>query len=277
MCQLFGVSKSGYYDWLNGKSYEPSEEKSRKKELVSQVFGTHKRRYGSRRIEAELKKQGEQIGRFQVRSLMKCEKLVAIQPKSFVPKTTKDNPSLARSPNLLLESGSVDRPNQVWVGDITYLPKSNGGWYYLSTWQDMFTCEIVGSKVSETLEADFVVESLQKAIEKSSTAAGMIIHSDGGGQYKSIEFRQLLKSRGFRQSMTRKDNHYDNAKAESLFSRLKAEMLCDQKFKTLEEAELMVFEYVEYYNNVRLHSSLGYKTPREFYQHYEDEGNNPTE
>lgn len=259
------VSRSAYYDWQQGKTYELKEKKGRISTAVKSVFEEHKQRYGSRRIEAELKEKGIEAGRYQIRKRMKEQGLKAIQPKSFVPKTTQTNPNLQRSPNLLLKMDKVNKINQVWVGDITYLPMINGAWAYLATWMDLFSRRIIGWKISTSLEASIVIQSFEKAFKWRKPKAGLIVHSDGGGQYMDVQFRKILADNKYCQSMTRVDNHYDNAFAESLFSRFKAELVSNTIFTDLNDAQAKIFEYIEgYYNRKRRHSGLMYKSPENF-------------
>lgn len=204
---------------------------------------------------------------------MKEQNLVAIQPKSFVPKTTQSHPWLNRSPNLLLEeSNQPSAPNQVIVGDITYLPSKEFGydvWLYLAVWMDLFSRKIVGWQVDEHMQDSLIIIPMHRLIRLRQAEKGFIVHSDGGGQYGSNDFRDLLKLHEFRQSMTRKDNHYDNAFIESLFSRLKAELLNGGTFSNLADAQAKVFEYIEgYYNTIRKHSSLGYLSPDQFEERF---------
>ena len=241
---------------------------------MKQVFTKHKRRYGWRRIQAELADEGLKAGRHQIRSRMKEQNLQAIQPKSFVPKTTQSHSHLRRSPNLLLDKGCLPTaPNQVVVGDITYLPNDEQGygkWLYLATWLDLYSHRIVGWHLDRSMEDDLVITAIQQMIKERQPPKHLIVHSDGGGQYGSTAFRGLLQLHGFRQSMTRKNNHYDNAHAESLFSRFKAELLDETKiFKGLKDAYCQSFEYIEgYYNTIRRHSSIGYLAPMEFERQY---------
>jgi len=145
------------------------------------------------------------------------------------------------------------------------LPLRNGKWCYLAVWQDKVTRRIIGWSIAETMMAELVISALKKAIMKGKVKAGAIIHSDRGSQYASKEFRLLLQTNCFRQSMSGKGNCYDNAQAESFFSRFKTELLEGGVFEDVEQAKSEVFSYIEgYYNRVRLHSSLGYKSPIEF-------------
>jgi transposase InsO family protein len=265
LCQTLEVNRSSFYAWQEGKTYVLKAEKARIRNEVKTVFYEHKRRYGSRRIEAELKGSGIPVGRYQVRHSMEEQGLKAIQPKSFVPKTTQTNPNLKRSPNLLLEMDRINQINTVWVGDITYLAMADGSWSYLATWMDLCSRMIVGWKVGKSLDASLVIRSFEKALIRRQPIQGLIVHSDGGGQYMDLEFRKIIREKNFCQSMTRVDNHYDNAFAESLFSRFKAELMCNQAFNSFQEAQSKIFEYIEaYYNRKRRHSSLNYKSPENF-------------
>lgn len=271
LCKALGVSKSAYYAYEGGQSYVLSSSKGVVSQAVEKTFLDHCRRYGWRRIQVELADRGILAGRHQIRSRMKDKDLVAIQPRSFVPKTTQSNPALRRSPNLLLEATNWPiAPNQVVVGDITYLPNQEAGakkWLYLAIWLDLFSRRIVGWQLDGMMASSLVIEAFQQLIRTRHPSAGLIVHSDGGGQYASADFRSLLSMNSYRQSMTRKDNHYDNAHAESLFSRFKAELLDGGVFYGLEDAQQRVFEYIEgYYNQRRRHSAIGYLSPAAFEQ-----------
>ena len=241
---------------------------------IKNIFTFHKRRYGWRRIQSELCDKGLEVGRHQIRSRMREQGLVAIQPKGFVPKTTQSHPHLRRSTNLLLAAENLPTgSNQVIVGDITYLPNQEAGydkWLYLATWLDLKSHRIVGWHIDRHMEEILVVTALQKVIRTRQPGKGFIVHSDGGGQYSSSAFRALLRLHEYRQSMTRKDNHYDNAQAESLFSRFKAELLDGGVFYGLQDAYYRSLEYIEgYYNLIRKHSSIGYLSPMQYEEQFE--------
>lgn len=260
------VSTSAYHAFASGTSYVLSQAKTVLAEQVEEVFYLHRRRYGSRRIHAELKAREVKIGRFAVRSLMRRQSLRAISPRRFTPRTTDSRHGVAPSPNLLLDTKNAARDaRQVIVGDITYLPLSSGKWSHLASWQDTFTKRIVGWAVADRMTDELVTNALTKAIRSRSVKAGTIIHTDQGSQFVSHNFRRLLEATGCRQSMSRRGNCYDNATAESFFSRYKAELLEGGVFPDVDQARSETFSYIEgYYNRVRRHSSLGYKTPDEF-------------
>ena len=271
LCRALGVSRSGYYAW--------KERPARQDQFapqVEEVFWQNSRRYGSRRITAELREQTV-IGRHRVRRLMREQGLRAIQPRRFVPRTTDSRHGQRMSPNLLVEREIiVDRPRQVIVGDITYLPLQNGQWAYLATWMDLFSRKILGWQIASSMTAELVIEALKKAIIREHLPAGLVVHSDRGGQYVDAELRNLLKQHGFEQSMTRADETYDNTYAESLFSRYKTELLEDGAFTDLEQARSETFAYIEgYYNRTRRHSALGYLSPENFERAFDQRTQRP--
>jgi transposase InsO family protein len=273
LCEVLAVSRSAYYAYLSGATYSLSDQKTEISEAVKEVFGEHKKRYGWRRIQAELADQNLRVGRHQIRSRMKEQNLIAIQPKSFVPKTTQSHPHLRRSPNLLLQPSNLPiAPRQVIVGDITYLPNEEEGygkWLYLAVWLDLYSRRIVGWHLDRHMEESLVINALKQVLKEQQCGKNLIVHSDGGGQYGANDFRALLQLNGFRQSMTRKDNHYDNAHAESLFSRFKAELLDGGIFHGWQDACDRTFEYIEgYYNTRRRHSSIEYLSPAQYEQRF---------
>lgn len=267
LCKVLSVCFSSFYAWRRGDSFRPSSTRMAFAEEVKKVFTEHRRRYGARRISKELQAQGLAIGRHKTTTLMRQQELKAIQPKSFVPKTTNSNHRLGRSPNLLLDRPAPSRPGEVLAGDITYVPLTNGSFLYLACWQDMFSRVIAGWELADHMRSILVENALNKAINRKTLSKGLLVHSDGGGQYASEAFRNLLRQHEFLQSMTRKDNHYDNAMGESLFSRFKAELLEKGAFNGFDDAYTEIFEYIElYYNRKRRHSSIGYEIPELFEQ-----------
>ncbi len=193
------------------------------------------------------------------------ENLKAIQARAFKPKTT-DSKGVSPAPNLLANIKIEEcAPAKIIIGDITYIRLRGGKFCYLAMWQDKVTRRIIGWSLSLEMKAELVISALQKAIQKGLVKAGAIVHSDRGSQYASGGFRHLLQQNCLRQSMSGKGNCYDNAQAESFFSRFKAELMENGVFEDLEQARSEIFSYIEgYYNRVRLHSSLGYKSPIEF-------------
>jgi len=260
------VSEAAYYAWYKGKTYRFGRKKSELAAAVKDVFYLHRRRYGARRISAELKAEGLAVGQRLAASLMKSQCLTAIVPKRFVPRTTDSKHNFGFSPHLLKDKhNALVGQGEAIVGDITYLPLSNGKFCYLATFQDKFTRRLVGWQVSSRMTAQFVIDAFNRARSRGLIKRGAIIHTDRGSQYASVEYRRLLYINGFRQSMSGKGNCYDNAQAESFFSRFKAELVEGGIFESIEQARSEIFSYIEgYYNRIRRHSSLGYLSPMEF-------------
>jgi transposase InsO family protein len=260
------VSRSAYHAYARGHSYVLSTQKVALAAQVKETFYLHRRRYGARRIAAELKAEGHQAGRCAVRTQMKRQNLQAIGPRSFVPRTTDSRHTVAPSPNLLLDAQNApQKPREVIVGDITYLPLRSGKWGYLASWQDKFSKRVVGWAVEARMTEELVIKAFAKAVNDGGVDRATIIHTDQGSQYVSTKFRALLHAQGCRQSMSRRGNCYDNAQAESFFSRYKAELLEGGVFEDVNQARSETFGYIEgYYNRVRRHSGLGYKSPEEF-------------
>ncbi len=271
MCALLGVSRTSYYRML--KPPADNDEEVQVREAVRDTFYRHSRRYGSRRLAIELQSQGVEMGRHRIRRIMKEHDLWAIQPRSFVPRTTNSSHSLGYAENLLLGLELPPaNPNEVVVGDITYLPLQDGSFAYLATWADLFSRLVIGWEVEATMEEGLILRAFEKGLRRRGNLCGAIVHSDRGGQYAGGQFRSLLKAAGCRQSMSRAGETYDNAYAESLFSRYKAELLEGGAFADVEEARLETFHYIEgYYNRIRRHSSLGYDSPEEYERKYVEE------
>jgi putative transposase len=261
-CEALGVSRSGYYQW---KKAEPTQREREEAELVKEigrVFAANKGRYGSPRVSQALRQDGIECGENRVARLMRENELAARRKKAFRPRTTVPGSGVA--PNLIkdLEPSGVD---QIWASDITYVATVEG-WLYLAVILDLFSRKVVGWKLGETLEAELVETALQNALMMRTPDPGLYFHSDRGSQYSSQAVRTPLKVIGANLSMSALGNCYDNAKAEAFFSTLKTECFpAKQVFDSKSRARREIFEYIEvYYNNQRLHSSLGYQTPRQF-------------
>ncbi len=226
LCAVLQVSRTAYYRWRRGKSYHPSAGKQAQSVQVETVFWEHRRRYGSRRIAAELHRRGEKVGHHRVPALMRETGLQAIRPRSFVPKTTQSGHGRRNSPNLLFDAQGVfigvpAAPNRIRVSDITYLPLASGGFGYLAVWLDLFSRMIVGWQVDDTMEETLVISALRKGLQHRQPSQGLLVHSDRGGQYVPGKLRELMASWHCRQSMGRAGEVYENAFSESLFARFK--------------------------------------------------------
>ncbi len=265
VCKVLQISRSSFYDWGKKKTYQPKPKSIVMEHKVITVFKEHKRRYGARRIVAELGHQKIQVSRYEVRKHLSTNGLKAIQPRSFVPKTTNSRHPYPISPNLLRDTEFPKLINRVWVGDITYIPIREGRFCYLSIWMDLCSRKIVGWDLQDHMRESLVIASLNKALRSRKTSTALMIHSDRGGQYAGTKFRKILQDRELSQSMSDADNPYDNAHMESFFSRFKAELMEAGAFKDVESSRREIFEFIEmYYNPLRLHSSIGYLSPNNF-------------
>ena len=257
------MNRSAFYAW---KSLIPTIRSERDRELlplVRSIFHKHRRRYGARRIADELHDLGHTCGRPRVSKLMKNQGLRAIQPKSFKPRTTESKHRLGYSPNLLLEADEITEIDQLWVGDITYIPIALGRFSYLAMLMDRFSRRIIGWHLGEDMTEALVLKTLRQAIRRRAVKEGLIHHTDRGGQYAGGKYRKVLSRAAMCQSMSRADNCYDNAFMESCFGTLKNELEMtsyDSHHKAVKEISV----YIRYYNLERKHSSLGYLSPIQF-------------
>jgi len=232
-------------------------------EQIERIFRKHLRRYGYRRIHDDLKDLEIECGPARVRRIMKERGLHALQPKNYIPRTSDGRADLPSS-NLLLERADPNRINEVWVGDITFIPTS-AGWRYLAVVIDLCSRRVVGWSLANHLRADLVSDALRKSLRSRPRNGELIFHSDRGSQYGSTAFRGLLTKAGITQSMSRRANPYDNAWSESFIGTLKSEMLQGGRFIDENDARIEIFSYIDgYYNTERKHSALGYLSPSKF-------------
>jgi putative transposase len=262
ICAVLSVSRSGFYSW----QFRGLSARDRRDEelvpLVREIFHRHRRRYGARRIAWELSDRGKACGVARVAKLLEKQGLRAIQPRSYRPRTTNSRHRLGYNSNLLRDRAAAKHIDEVWVGDITYIPLRGGRFGYLSVLMDLFSRRIVGWEYQESMTESLVLASLTKAIRSRQPAAGLIHHSDRGGQYASRAYRDVLHRAGMLQSMSDAGSCYDNAFMESCFGTLKTELELTEYADSL-EAVRELSSYVRYYNLDRKHSSLGYLTPAE--------------
>lgn len=243
---------------------------------LQEIFWYHRRRYGARRIAAELTRRDIACGVARVARLLKTEGLRATQPKSFEPKTTESRHRLGYNTNLLSGRQAPSKVNEVWVGDITDIRLRAGGRFgYLSLLIDLFSRRIVGWEFGLQMTEALVLGSLRRAIIERQPKPGLIHHTDRGGQYASTRYRDVLRRAGMHQSMSGAGNCYDNAFMESCFGTIKTELQL-VAYADAAEAVRELTEYFHYDNNERRHSSLNYDTPTEFEQHHPTKTPNPT-
>jgi len=268
LCENLNVSRSAYYAWRDDGVCLRRRNDNRLRPVIRSIFWEHRRRYGARRIAAELAARDPQAGarpcgRRRVGRLMHEMGLAAIQPKSFKPRTTDSRHSLGYSPNLLLDAPPPDGINQLWVGDITYVPLLGGDFLYLAMLMDRFSRRIIGWDLQDYRRESLVLAALRAAIALRRPRPGLIHHTDRGGQYAGAEYRKLLARAGMPQSMSRAENCYDNAFMESCFGTIKTELEM-QPYSNQHAARKEIPDYIRYYNTRRRHSALGYLTPEAY-------------
>ena len=265
VCAVLDVSRSAYYAWRGAVASQRASRDEELAPLIRAVFWKHRRRYGARRIASELADAGQRTSPRRVARLLKIQGLKAIQPKSFVPKTTDSRHRLGYSPNLLLESSEPTRLDELWVGDITYVPLRGGSFCYLALLMDRFSRALLGWRLGETMTDELTLAALRLAIGQRQPSAGLIHHTDRGGQYASLRYRDVLRRAEMRQSMSRAANCYDNAFMESCFGTIKTELEMTE-YHNYPAASREITEYLHYYGGQRKHSALGYLTPAQFEQ-----------
>jgi transposase InsO family protein len=262
------VSTSGYVDW---QKRLPSRRALEEQELLASIrqeYHASRGTYGSPRLHKELREKGIRCRRNRLVRLMKKHQITARPLRRFVVTTDRDH-ALPVADNLLKRQFTADTPNRKWTADITYV-WTGEGWLYLAVVVDLFSRRVVGWAMSHTLERSLVIEALQMALISRKPAAGLLCHSDRGSQYASDDYQQALQKAGAICSMSRKGNCYDNAPTESFFASLKRELVYRTSFATRQEARAVLFEWIAvWYNRKRRHSAVGYLSPEQFEQQYQ--------
>lgn len=262
-CRAFDVSISGYHKHCRTTAQPTARqvELAKLDAMICVIFQQHRGRYGYMRITAELNRRGVKVDRKRVLRRMKVLGLQARSHRKFK-RTTNRNKRHIASPNLLKQQFYHDRIYERFVTDVTYIDTDEGV-VYLSAVIDLATREVVGWSISETLEQSGIVRAIERMIISTRPAPGAIVHSDRGSQYTSFITRELLRAHQLIQSMSDTGNCYDNAPAESFFKTLKNEEVWWKHYRTKNEVRTSLVEYIDYYNNERLHSTIGYITPVE--------------
>jgi putative transposase len=266
LCQLLGVTRSGYYAWRSGRETTREVNNAKLSEEIKEVFEAKRGRYGSPRITEELRRQGHPCNHKRVERLMRQAQLKGRTGRRRKVRTTDSDHHEPIAPNLLLGRPAPSKIDEVWVADITYVPTAEG-WLFVAAVMDLYSRQILGWSVWESLAAGGALQALARAMVKRGHPSGVIHHSDRGVQYACGDYRRRLQHHGLVASMSRKGNCYDNAAMEAFWSTLKREAMEDSDRWTKDRVRRELFEYIEaIYNRSRLHSSLGYQSPVDFEQ-----------
>jgi len=264
ICEALGVSRGGFYAWLNRP---PSRRSRSDEELGSKVrasFLASDRTYGARRVWHDMIAEGVECGLHRIERLMRLQGLKSRPRRRRLPVDPGERCSSAVAPNVLDRAFEASLPNRKWIADFTYVWTAEG-WLYVAAVVDLFSRRVVGWSMSAAMTAQLVTDALLMAVWRRGKPDALLHHSDRGSQYTSEQFQRLLSDHGITCSMSRSGNCWDNAAMESFFSSLKTERIGRKIYRTRDEARADVFDYIErFYNVKRRHSAIGYKSPMEF-------------
>jgi putative transposase len=262
MCQLVPVSRAGFYRSL--QEQRPVEEAMDVRSAIHEIALAHRRRYGYRRIAAELRRRGMRVNHKRVLRMMEEDNLLAVQPRRFIVTTNSDH-RLAVYLNLARRM-TLTGVDQLWVADITYI-RLKAEFVYLAVILDSFSRKVVGWALDRTLASRLAITALEQAITARQPPPGVVHHSDRGTQYACEEYVAMLETYRMVPSMSRPANPYDNASCESFIKTLKREEIYAHAYEDLDHLRTNIEDFIEqYYNRQRLHSALGYRSPEEFEQ-----------
>ncbi len=264
LCRTLRVSRSGYYAW---RQRGPSARAQADAQLTEQIVTVHQQSrgvYGAPRVQAHLNAAGQGVSRKRVARLMRHAGLTGTYRRRRV-RTTVPDPTATPAPNVVNRQFQAEAPNQLWVGDITYVPTAEG-WLYLAVLLDVYSRRVVGWAMANHLRADLALDALDMALHQRHPLRGALVHhTDRGCQYTADVYQRRLADHGITVSMSRTGDCYDNALAESFFGSFKNELVDDARWLTRRPARSAIFDWLEvFYNRQRLHSALGYRSPVAF-------------
>jgi putative transposase len=261
MCCVLGVNRTAFHNWERRAPSDRALTDAWLTDKIKQIFDASRGVYGAPRIHAELRMEhGIRVGRKRVARLMKAAGIAGVRPRKRF-KTTIRIPGITPATDLVERQFQPDRPNVLWVADITYL-RTGESWLYLAAVQDAYSRQIVGWSMATHMRASLVVDALKMALSRRRPGPGLIHHSDHGSQYVSLAFGRAAGQAGIAVSMGSRGDAYDNAVAETFFATLKKELLNRRTWPDRLELQSAVFEYIEaFYNRQRRHSTLGMLSP----------------
>ena len=260
MARVLGVSESGFHAWRQRPASAHAAADAALLKRVRTVHASSRDTYGAPRVHAELRAGGERHGRKRIARLMRKAGLVGASRRRGGITTTRRDQDARPAPDLVDRNFVASKPNELWVGDITFVPTASG-FLYLAVVLDAWSRKIVGWSMANHLRAELVLDALEMAVGQRRPK-DVIHHSDQGSQYTSLAFGKRCKEAGVRPSMGSVGDAYDNAMCESFFATLECELLDRRRFASQAEARMACFGFIEgWYNPVRLHSALGYRSP----------------
>ena len=268
LCKAVKLHHSVYYYHKQNRenSYKKANEELDKK--IKEEYEKSKKRYGSPKITKILNQQGIKVSQKRVARRMKVLGIKSIIIRKYNHKGNKKVDDTNKK-NLLEQNFKAEKPSEKWVGDITYIYTKETGWTYLAIVMDLFDLKIIGWSYGKNMTSELVISAFRKAKAARGVTEGMIFHSDLGSQYTSKEYEKMLLENNVKHSYSKKGYPYDNASMESFNAILKKEEVNVNTYETFNEAKLAIFEFIEsWYNNVRVHSTLDYKTPNQKYDEY---------
>jgi putative transposase len=266
MARVLGVSKAGFHAWLKRPASSHAQADAALLRRIRTVHATSRETYGAPRVHAELRAAGGKHSRKRIARLMRDAGLIGASRRRQGPVTTRRDKDARPAPDLVDRNFTANGPNQLWVADITFVPTS-AGFLFLAVVLDAWSRKIVGWSMANHLRAELVVDALEMAVGQRRPAGDVIHHSDQGSQYTSLAFGNRCKEAGVRPSMGSVGDAYDNAMCESFFATLECELLDRRRFASHAEARVACFSFIEgWYNPVRLHSALDYRSPIRYEQ-----------
>ena len=263
MCRVLNVSTSGYYAWLEREPSSRQREDERLKVHIGAIHARSRGTYGRARVGQQLLREDVEVGKQRIARLMREMGLQGLPKKRFR-RTTDSNHARPVAPNVLDRNFEVERPNRIWVTDITFIWTWEG-WLYLAAILELFSRRVVGWAMQPHMRTELALEALHMALGRCLPEVGLVHHSDRGVQYAAASYQAVLDENNIVCSMSRKGDCWDNAVTESFFGTLKTELINRRSWPTRRDAKDAVIDYIEgFYNPHRLHSSLGYVSPIEF-------------